>query len=211
MAVKRVPVADILAGGGTVTVTVGRGATAPNGQGGTSSFGAFCSATGGNSGQSTAATGGASGNGIGGMGIGGDVNRRGGRGGLGRLDSGSGHGGGGGSAPAPCGHKDGFAGGNSSSFGGGGGGGIGQKGGYCGGNYSAGGGGGSAGASVEWQSHPTTARAWRYGLLGAGGRAARRLQQRYGSDGAESASGGAILTPNMILFAAAAAVLGVWM
>ena len=108
--------------GDTVTVTVGAGARIYNGIGGTSSFGSFATATGGNSGHNNTANQGGSGWAQGGMGVGGNIaNRRGGHGGYGAMVAGSGHGGGGGSAPSPDGDKDGFTGGHVTSYQGGGG------------------------------------------------------------------------------------------
>lgn len=67
--------------------------------------------------------------GFGGMGVGGDINRRGGQGGLGYFASASNcGGGGGGSAPAPYGVSNGFNGGIGSTYAGGGGAGIGGHG-----------------------------------------------------------------------------------
>ena len=104
------------------------------GSGGTSSFAGTgittLSASGGRSGNNNSdPTGNSTGEssnpqagvyGQGGVGVGGNiVNRRGGRGGTGAVNSSSGYGGGGGSAPAPDGHRDGYAGGNSTSYQGG--------------------------------------------------------------------------------------------
>jgi hypothetical protein len=111
LAVKSIAVDQL---GTSVAVTVGAGATTHTGAGGTSSFGALCSATGGNSGSN------ASGNGTGGVGTGGDVNRSGGAGTSGSLAT-TGWGGGGGSAPAPYGPRNGFPGGTGTTRAGGGG------------------------------------------------------------------------------------------
>lgn len=139
---------DVSALGATETVTVGASGTGTNDQSGASSFGSHCSATGGNGGNCTIEnpTGDTANNlhGNGGIGVGGDVNKRGGRGGSTYYSSSSNAGGGGGgSAPAPYGHSDGFPGGNGSTYAGGGGAGIGAKGG--GGSYIGGPGGGSTG------------------------------------------------------------------
>ena len=98
--------------GATETLTIGTGSSSYTGTGGTSSFGSHCSATGGNSGYNNTDNQGLTNYGSGGMGIGGDENRRGGRGGQGYYSTASNlGGGGGGSAPAPYGLIDGFTGG----------------------------------------------------------------------------------------------------
>lgn len=166
LAVKYVTFASL---GATETITIGAGSGDATAKGGTSSFGAHCSATGGNGGadatenesypNTTAWSAAAnyvvgdlvsesgvlyrcispSANhlppnttywkplyGIGGMGVGGDANRRGGQGGYGYWASNTNAGGGGGgSAPAPYGVSDGFSGGRGHTYSGGGGGGIG--------------------------------------------------------------------------------------
>ena len=139
LAVKLIDVSSL---GATETVTIGGSSNLYDSVGGTSSFGSHCSATGGNDGYNdtenagSGTTAGAN-YGIGGLGIGGDVNRRGGRGGIGYYSTTSNcGGGGGGSAPAPYGVSDGFPGGRGYTYSGGGGGGIGgpgQQGNYVGG------------------------------------------------------------------------------
>ena len=120
LAVKLIDVTSL---GATETITIGQGSHSHTGIGGTSSFGGHCSATGGNSGyNNTANEGSAAEYGVGGLGLQGDVNRRGGKGGTEYYSSTSNcGGGGGGSAPAPYGYRDGFKGGNASTFAGGGG------------------------------------------------------------------------------------------
>ena len=138
LAVKLIDVANL---GATETITVGAHSNPgiENGVGGTSSFGSHCSATGGNDGNNNAANEGSGPTyGVGGIGLQGDVNRRGGTGGAGYYSSSTNAGGGGGgSAPAPYGVSDGFNGGDGTTYSGGGGGGIGGFGvtiGYRGGN-----------------------------------------------------------------------------
>ena len=103
--------------GGTVAVTVGAGGAINGGTGGTSSFGAFCSATGGGGGSANS-VGNAAGGG-GGSGSGGDYNLTGGRGGAlsgGAFVSGAGGASGGGGAQdsfkifGPCGSTQDIAG-----------------------------------------------------------------------------------------------------
>ena len=185
LAVKYIDYASL---GATETITIGAGSGTQTAKGGSSSFGAHCSATGGNGGydatdnesyQNAAAwdtstayvrgdlvieagvvyrcTAASTGNvppnttywrplyGMGGMGVGGDVNRRGGQGGRGYWASNTNAGGGGGgSAPAPYGVSDGFPGGKGYTYAGGGGGGIG---GY---------GHGSHGGVEYWQNTATS-------------------------------------------------------
>jgi len=146
LAVKLITPASL---GGTETITVGAYDYSSNLPGGTSSFGSHCSATGGNGGVCSTSNAGSNGGtngianyGVGGLGIGGDINRRGGQGGTGYYSTyDNAGGGGGGSAPAPYGARDGFNGGNGSTYAGGGGGGIGGIG--RSGSYSGGSGGGS--------------------------------------------------------------------
>ena len=154
LAVKMIDVASL---GATETITIGDHALT-TAQAGSSSFGAHCSATGGNGGANGdenvgSGTTAADNYGIGGKGVGGDINRRGGRGGAGyyaaAADAG---GGGGGSAPAPYGVSDGFDGGTAIKFAGGGGGGIGSAGAV--GNY-CGGAGGSSMSQVPPRSQAT--------------------------------------------------------
>ena len=112
---------DVSALGATETVTVGA-PELPNARGGLSSFGSHCSASGGNGGCHSSSNEGLSGNGAGGLGVGGDVNKRGGTGGNGYYSTSSNSaGGGGGSAPAPYGVSDGFNGGGGTTYSGGGG------------------------------------------------------------------------------------------
>ena len=109
LAVKYIDVGSL---GATETLTIGAGSTVYNGIGGTSSFGSHCSATGGNSGNNnTANEGSAAEYGIGGLGLNGDKNQRGGPGGTGNyVDTTNNSGGGGGSAPAPYGEVTGYRG-----------------------------------------------------------------------------------------------------
>ena len=122
--------------GQAYTVTVAGMMQTYNGTGNTSSFAGSgittVSASGGRSGNNnTDPTGNATGEtsnpqtgvmGQGGVGVGGNiVNRRGGLGGMGVVNSTTGRGGGGGSAPSPSGHRDGFRGGNSTNYSGAGG------------------------------------------------------------------------------------------
>jgi hypothetical protein len=120
LAMSEIPVSALTIGA-AVSLIVGLGAQSHDGAGGTSSFGAFLSATGGNSGFNAADNQGAAVLGVGGIGVGGDINRRGGTGGIGEVVSNSGSGGGGASAPHPDGHIDGFNGGDGFTRSGGGG------------------------------------------------------------------------------------------
>ena len=132
--------------GDTVAVTVGAGCRSYNGVGGTSSFGSFLSATGGNAGDNSSSNQGVSTYGAGGMGLNGNIaNRRGGYGGNGNNSSSSGYGGGGGSAPSPDGDKDGYKGGNGTSYSGGGGASINYHGTNAYTSYTSVGGAGTAG------------------------------------------------------------------
>jgi hypothetical protein len=199
--------------GATENITIGEAPTNYTLVSGSSSFGSHCSATGGNGGGCTAVnagsnggTAGAANQGIGGMGIGGDVNRRGGTGGTGYYASATNNGGGGGgSAPAPYGISDGFRGGNGYTYAGGGGGGIGAAGGN--GDYIAGAGGGSAGVANRSQSpssyygsHPGGS-----GIAGVAGSAGttRGLYTTYGDfqpiEG-QPGEGAFIVNPNTIFF-----------
>jgi hypothetical protein len=109
---KLIPAADLTLGG-LISLAIGENSGVHDGVGGSTSFGAFLSATGANDGFNDADNLGVAEYGAGGIGVGGDVNRRGGRGGLGfNTLSSSGYGGGGGSAPAPDGRSDGYAGGD---------------------------------------------------------------------------------------------------
>ena len=205
LAVKLINVSSL---GATETITVGAHSSAgvENARGGTSSFGSHCSATGGNDGyNNTANEGSAATYGVGGLGLQGDVNRRGGTGGVGYYASSSNAGGGGGgSAPAPYGVSDGFAGGNGTTYAGGGGGGIGGAGNACG---YRGGNAGSSMAAPERTQSPSTVSSW----TGAPGLAIAGDTQAYMYVGYTSYGGGtgkgAIgpnrqatwLTPNEIL------------
>lgn len=217
LAVKLVDVNSL---GTTVTITVGAYNESAALQGGTSSFGSHCSATGGNGGgcelTNNGSNGGADGTanyGIGGEGIGGDVNRRGGSGGMGYyVDTSNNAGGGGGSAPAPYGISDGFPGGDAGNGGGhnkwnsGGGGGIGGAGqkahSKCGGP-----GGGSMNApkvnSVTAGANLYIAAPGGGGLNGAGGSEGTAMYGyvSYGGEigkRGENGKGTFILTPNEI-------------
>ena len=173
LAIKKV---SGLSAGGSVSVQVGAPTYSYNGQAGTSSFGSHVSATGGCSGYcNTESSGqnstGESSNpqsgqyGQGGVGVGGDINRRGGRGGHGSISSSSGYAGGGGSAPHPDGHMDGKYGGGSTSYNGGGGASINYDGvwaNYT--NYCSAGGSGTAGRGTT-----TYAASTYYGPAGVGG------------------------------------------
>ena len=167
LAVKLIDVTSL---GSTETITIGAGSRIYTGIGGTSSFGSHCSATGGNSGNnSTANEGSAAVAGIGGLGLNGDSNRRGGTGGAGYYASTSNcGGGGGGSAPAPYGYRNGFDGGAGSTYSGGGGGGISAPGNP--GSYTGGSGGGSMNKSRRSNSPSSyyTTENGGNGLLGTG-------------------------------------------
>ena len=205
---------DVSALGATETVTVGarsNNGTNSQSQGGSSSFGSHCSATGGNGGICETTNGGSNGGadgtanyGIGGIGSGGDVNRRGGTGGTGYYaDSNNNGGGGGGSAPAPYGYRNGFNGGNGSTYAGGGGGGIGAAGEV--GNYTGGSGGGTMSVPSKSQSPASYYQPapGGNGLLGFGG-APSSTGYGYISYGGGShnkstqAEGDLIITPNEI-------------
>ena len=200
LAVKLIDVSSL---GSTETVTVGDTANAAA-QAGTSSFGAHCSASGGNGGRNSTTNQGISAYQVGGMGVGGDVNKRGGTGGGGYYASTSNcGGGGGGSAPAPYGHSDGYQGGDASSYAGGGGAGIGGRGNN--GVYVGGEGGSSMGISAFSQSHSSyyACQPGASGLFGAGASASTRQLSytTYGGTTArngEPAQGTMILTPNAI-------------
>lgn len=144
--------------------------------------------------------------GVGGMGVGGDVNRRGGTGGQGHWDSNlQAGGGGGGSAPAPYGVSDGFNGGVGNDDAGGGGAGIGANGGM-GRTRSGGSGGGSM--SLEPRGILTGTYSCSMpagqGILGYGGNGVARIYHyvTYGGAGALApmrATGELLLTPNQLL------------
>lgn len=176
--------------GDTVTVTIGEGGNhTHNSRGGITSFGSHCSANAGNDGQNNNtppsnpnATGEnsnpqqniQSGYGQGGIGVGGDINRRGGQGGLGQNDPGSGAGGGGGSAPHPQGHCDGHKGGHWDSYSGGSGASINFPGTRCYTSWCGTGGAGTAGMGMSSRWAAATYRGMGgpggAGLNGAGGR-----------------------------------------
>ena len=168
LAVKLVAVSAL---GSTETVTIGTGRNNANAVAGSSSFGSHCSATGGNGGAFNTANEGSSADyGVGGMGVGGDVNKRGGTGGVGyHASTTNAGGGGGGSAPAPYGVSNGFNGGNGYTYAGGGGGGIGAVG--TRGNYIGGSGGGSMSSSPNSLSPSSyySIQPAGCGLFGAGG------------------------------------------
>lgn len=202
LAVKYIDVSDL----NGVNITVGEGFKLSTQVGGTSSFGTFCSASGGNGGGiNTANQGSAEEYGVGGLGIGGDVNRRGGSGGVAYYASNTNVGGsGGGSAPAPYGVSDGFNGGRGHTYGGGGGAGIGGSGGY--GSYTGGGGGGSAGPGCDSENSSYFASGnGGPGINGPGGIGSQNFYGyvSYGSGCAETATSGEgtlVLDPNTIIF-----------
>ena len=179
LAVKLIDVANL---GATETITIGAGSVAGantsdfQGTGGTSSFGSHCSATGGNDGYNNDANeGSATTYGVGGIGLQGDVNKRGGSGGSGYYSTATNcGGGGGGSAPAPYGVSDGFNGGNGYTYSGGGGGGIGGMG--LRGNYQGGAGGSSMQTGYTHSYGGSTQRRGSWtgmpGIGGAGGHGA---------------------------------------
>ena len=212
LAVKLINVSAL---GSTETVTCGLGSNNSNARGGTSSFGSHCSATGGNGGAFNTANEGSSANyAVGGMGVGGDINKRGGTGGGGYFSTNSNSGGGGGgSAPAPYGVSNGFNGGAASTYAGGGGAGIGGKG--TNGSYVAGSGGGSMNSCAVSQSPSSyyTQTPAGCGLFGAGSSAGLTRLCYVTNGGAvaqppEIAKGGSILTPNQIMFGGGAGVGG---
>ena len=178
-----------LAAGGTVTVTIGAaGDGTYASRGGDTSFGSHCSATAGNDGQennnpsgnpNTTGENSNPQNGVygqGGIGIGGDINRRGGGGGYGSQNPGSGYGGGGGSAPSPQGYTDGFRGGRGDSYCGGSGASINFPGTRSYTSYTSAGGAGTAGngSCSRWGAWTNAGRGGSggAGLNGAGGRGA---------------------------------------
>ena len=205
LAVKLINVSAL---GATEPITVGLVEKA-DARGGTSSFGSHCSATGGNGGAFNTSNEGTSGYGAGGLGLGGDSNKRGGTGGAGYYSTTSNAGGGGGgSAPAPYGVSNGFDGGAGTSYSGGGGGGIGAEGKMQ--SYIGGPGGGSAGEGQVTQStssyYPSMPGG--SGIAGAAGAAGswRVAYTTYGGacgqkgDQAVSAEGCFVLEPNRIFF-----------
>ena len=203
LAVKYIDVSSL---NSTETITVGEGYQLSTTQGGTSSFGSHCSASGGNGGgDNTVNQGSAAEYGVGGLGIGGDVNKRGGSGGTAYWAAASNVGGsGGGSAPAPYGVSDGFTGGEGYTYGGGGGAGIGGNGGY--GSYTGGGGGGSAAPGHDSANSSYFAcGSGGNGILGPGGVGSSNYlgYVSYGGASAETATSGEgtlILDPNTIIF-----------
>ena len=197
---------DVSALGATETVTVGATADA-NSQAGASSFGSHCSATGGNGGTCTVEnpSGDTSNNlhGNAGIGVGGDVNKRGGRGGGTYYSSASNcGGGGGGSAPAPYGVSVGFVGGNGATYAGGGGGGIGGNG--KAGAYVGGTGGGTTSSSQVTQSPSSyyTPMPGGNGFAAAGAAGSIRYAYTTYGDGTPSSGvegqGQFIINPNQI-------------
>ncbi len=192
----------------TETITIGAGSEDPDLVGGTTSFGSHCSATGGNGGlNNTANQGSAADFGVGGLGIGGDINRRGGQGQIGYYSATTNcGGGGGGSAPAPYGVSDGFRGGIGYTRSGGGGGGIGGNGSpqtalaTC--FFSGGGSMSESRQPLAGGSSPAQAGS---GLCGPGGTNPSMLGLAYVSYGADcfregsQPSGEFLLTPNEIL------------
>jgi len=145
--------------------------------------------------------------GQGGMGIGGDINRRGGWGGVGYYASSDNNGGGGGgSAPAPYGWSHGYDGGRGYTYAGGGGGGIGQVG--WGGDYAGGCGGGSSNQlqrpnqGVTHYYAPSNGGGALAGTAGSGGKS-MMVYSTYGGDSAYktySGDGLALIEPNQIFF-----------
>ena len=222
MSYKEIAVASLNA---TETVTIGVPQFSTyNNRGGASSFGAHCSSTAGNDGGYNTnpdgnpnATGEntnpLSGNyGQGGIGIGGDINRRGGWGGEGNVTPGAGSGGGGGSAPAPDGQHDGWLGGSRYNYSGGGGASIFFPGTRAQHNYSAAGGSGTAGfgsGAMDGHGQRTGSGAGGAGLFGAGGRGG--TTRWYSSNDSarpcasdpSSGQGGAIWDPNLLFFGGA--------
>lgn len=192
----------------TETITIGAGSEDPTLIGGTTSFGSHCSATGGNGGENnTANQGSAADFGVGGLGVGGDVNKRGGQGQTGYYSATTNcGGGGGGSAPAPYGVSDGFRGGKGYTRSGGGGGGIGGDGspqtnlGTC--FFS---GGGSMSESRRPGSGSASPAQAGGGICGPGGTNPSMVGLAYLSYGADTfregshPSGEFLLSPNEIL------------
>lgn len=221
LAVKLIPVASLAA---TETLIVGAGNTVGSAVGGSSSFGAHCSATGGNGGAlespNAGSNGGASGTanrGVGGLGVGGDVNRRGGQGGADYYStSNNAGGGGGGSAPAPYGISNGFNGGQGSTYAGGGGGGIGGAGQM--GSYTGGSGGGSMRFAPRRSPSPSsyyTPQPGACGLFGPGGSAGvcNHGYVTYGGNcgvNGQNASGQFLLSPNEIALGGGGGAAGMY-
>lgn len=192
----------------TETITIGAGSENPTLIGGTTSFGSHCSATGGNGGlNNTANEGSAADFGVGGLGVGGDINKRGGQGQTGYYAGTTNcGGGGGGSAPAPYGVSDGFRGGKGYTRSGGGGGGIGGNGspqtnlGTC--FFS---GGGSMSESRKPGSGSSSPAQAGSGICGPGGTNPSMSGNAYITNGGDvfregnHPSGEFLLTPNEIL------------
>ena len=220
LAVKHITPASL---GSTETITIGAPNNNSTTQSGTSSFGSHCSATGGNGGACQASNSGSNGGvagvanyGVGGLGIGGDINRRGGTGGTGYYASTTNAGGGGGgSAPAPYGIRDGFAGGNGSTYASGGGGGIGGPGNN--GNYTGGAGGGSMRRPAFSNSRPSnyTPEPGGNGLFGPGGASGTVVNCYVSYGGATGRSGtpgrgDLLISPNEIYLGGGGGSAGMW-
>ena len=220
MAYKEIAIASL---GATETITVGRAQKdTRDSRGTTSSFGSHCSATAGNDGYNSSnptgnpnSTGESSnpqasiqsGYAQGGIGVGGDINRRGGQGGQGSNDPGSGYGGGGGGAPGPHGHKDGGNGGRGTSYCGGSGGSINFHGIRPHTTFTPPGGSGTAGqGNGPYDGGERRVRGGNggAGLFGAGGVGGagnwwdNNDQMRPSGNNGKSGEGGAIWDPNMI-------------
>jgi len=144
--------------------------------------------------------------GQGGMGIGGDINRRGGWGGIGYYSTTDNNGGGGGgSAPAPYGWSHGYDGGIGYTYAGGGGGGIGQYGSK--GDYEGGAGGGSARGVNLKSSSPTSYYTCNHGGTGVAGHGGTPMSSYhgyvgYGGDAGRKpypGQGLCLIEPNQIL------------
>jgi hypothetical protein len=195
-----------LSAGDSVQITIGCGAREYTEVGGTSSFGSFLSATGGNSGYQNSNNQGDTTYGGGGMGVSGNIaNRRGGDGGQGSIDPSSGGGGGGGSAPSPDGDKDGFRGGEWNSYSGGAGASINYHGTRAYSSECGVGGSGTAGYGGTGQnsdSHRSYGGPGGAGILGAGGSGGQSntySNAAVANSGANDGQGSAIWTPNFIL------------
>ena len=204
LALSEIPVFELTIGA-AVPLVIGAGSESHAGAGGTSSFGPFLSATGGNSGFNAADNQGVAVLGTGGIGIGGDINRRGGTGGTG-TESTSGGGGGGASAPHPDGHMDGCDGGAGTSYSGGSGASIAHPGVSPGVASVSSGGAGTAGRGSSGPS--AFAANYAYGgqggagLLGSGGHGASSNSYSNVASAMTppgDGQGHAVLEPNMIL------------
>jgi len=228
-AYKKIPVASLNT---TETITIGVPHwSTKNSRGSDSSFGSHCSATGGNDGANTSNPSGNpnatgenanpqtsvdSGYGQGGIGVGGDINRRGGQGGYSHsVNPSSGSGGGGGSAPRPISGiyegtdgRDGYRGGSGhSSYYGASGASICYPGSNSPNTWHSTGGAGTAGYGIgsRWnQDYRTKGGGGGAGLFGAGGRGYSLVgwtnddNLRPGGQAAKSGHGGAIWDPNGI-------------